>query len=75
MPKMTERFQRAALIAEAARLESYINQQLDLTYRVCNDLPLNTPSHLSTKFRARYQKLGECREAANELRKLIWDLD
>jgi len=75
MPKMTERFQRAALIAEAARLESYINQQLDLTFRILQDLPLDTPSHLSAKFRQRYQGLNKCREAANELRKLVWDLD
>jgi len=72
---MNQRFQRAALIAEAARLESYINQQLDLTYRITQELPADVPSQFAHKLMHRYQRLGECREVANSLRQLLWNLE
>ena len=72
---MNQRFQRAALIAEAARLESYINQQLDLAYSNYRALPSDTPESFAQKLQTRYQALGECRETANKLRLLVWNLE
>jgi hypothetical protein len=72
---MTKRFQRFALIAEAARLESYINKQLDLTYSQMYAFPKDGNVQLYERLQTRYHSLGQCREKANQLRGMIWDLD
>jgi hypothetical protein len=75
MVVMNKRFQRFALISEAARLESYLNQQLDLTYTQLNELDVPPGSKVADRLQYRYDQLGKCREKANELRGMIWNLD
>jgi len=72
---MTERFQRSALIAEAARMESYINQQLGLAIRTVQELPADAPEKVRTRFQTRWDQLERCRVHANQLREMVWDLD
>jgi len=75
MRKMTERFQRWALVSEAARLEQYIIDQQGVNDRLISQSPQPLSAKLEQKLNERSLQLEKCRETANALRLLVWALD
>jgi hypothetical protein len=72
---MTERFQRAALLAESARLEHHIQDQQSLTDRQLAESQDRGISAVVERLDDRAKQLEKCRSLANELRMQLWDLD
>jgi len=72
---MNQRFQRAALIAEAARLESYIQQQLTFTFAQLRDAQAAGYDIQVRRLQPRFDQLDICRAHCNELRTLLWNLE
>ena len=75
MSRLNERFQRAALIAEAARLEHALDMQLGVTIRAHQAAEDANVTALIERLSARRNQLQHCRELANQLRSEVWQLE